>query len=65
MGIVCYDRIIETNIHYQDEEEHHLKNRIITVQNVQITVSFDEQNDYICISDMAKPKEGNHVLQML
>jgi len=28
------------------------------VQNVQITVSFDERNDYICISDMAKAKEG-------
>jgi len=28
------------------------------VQDVQITVSFNEQNDYICISDMAKAKSG-------
>jgi len=35
-----------------------LKNKVIMVQNVQITVSFDERNDYICISDMAKAKEG-------
>ena len=28
------------------------------VQDVHITVSFDEQNDYICISDMAKAKGG-------
>ena len=39
MDIMCYDRIIETNIHYLDEEDHHLKNRIITVQDVQITVN--------------------------
>lgn len=35
-----------------------MKNKVIMVQNVQITVSFDERNDYICISDMAKAKEG-------
>ena len=58
MDIMCIDRIIETNIYYLDEGNHHLKNRIITVQDVQITVSFDEQNDYICISDMAKAKGG-------
>lgn len=34
-------------------------NRIITVQDIQITVSLDEQNDYICISDMAKAKSGD------
>ena len=36
-----------------------MKNRAIIVQDVQITVSFDEQNDYICISDMAKAKSGD------
>ncbi len=35
-----------------------MKNRIIMVQDVQITVSLNEQNDYICISDMAKAKSG-------
>ncbi len=28
------------------------------VQDVKITVSLDEQNDYICISDMARAKSG-------
>ena len=28
------------------------------VQDVQVTVSCDEQNDFICISDMAKAKSG-------
>ena len=36
-----------------------MKNKIIMVQGVQITVSSDQQNDYICISDMAKAKENN------
>ena len=35
-----------------------MKNRIIMVQDVQVTVSCDEQNDFICISDMAKAKSG-------
>jgi len=35
-----------------------LKNRTIMVQDVKITVSLDEQNDYICISDMARAKSG-------
>lgn len=36
----------------------YLKNRTIMVQDVKITVSLDEQNDYICISDMARAKSG-------
>ena len=35
-----------------------MKNRTIMVQDVKITVSLDEQNDYICISDMARAKSG-------
>ena len=35
-----------------------MNNRIITVQDVNITVSFDDINDYICISDLAKAKIG-------
>ena len=34
-------------------------NRVITAQDVSITVSIDEQNDFICISDMAKAKSGD------
>ena len=33
-----------------------MKNRVMTVQNINITVTFNEQNDYICISDMVKAK---------
>ena len=36
----------------------YLKNKIIMVQDVQITISSNEQNDYICISDMARAKSG-------
>lgn len=35
-----------------------MNNRTIVVQDVQITITFDDQNDYICISDMAKAKGG-------
>jgi len=35
-----------------------LKNKIIMVQDIQVTVSYDDLNDYICISDMAKAKSG-------
>lgn len=36
-----------------------MKNNIITVQNIPISVSNDNEKDYICISDIAKAKEGN------
>ncbi len=35
-----------------------MKNRIIDVQNVKITVSKEELDDYICITDIAKAKTG-------
>lgn len=35
------------------------KNRIITVQNVSVTVSTEEMDDYICITDMAAAKSDN------
>ena len=35
------------------------KNRIITVQNISVTVSTEEMDDYICITDMAAAKSDN------
>ena len=35
------------------------KNRIITVQNIPITVSFEDMDDYICITDMAAAKSDS------
>ena len=35
------------------------KNRIITVQNVSVTVSTEDMDDYICITDMAAAKSDN------
>ena len=35
------------------------KNRIITVQNIAITVSEADLDDYICITDMAAAKSEN------
>ena len=35
------------------------KNRIITVQNIPVTVSFEDADDYICITDMAAAKSDN------
>lgn len=35
------------------------KNRIITVQNIPVTVSFEDTDDYICITDMAAAKSDN------
>ena len=35
-----------------------MKNRIIDVQNVKITISQEEIDDYICITDIAKAKAG-------
>ncbi len=36
-----------------------MNNRIITVQNVPITVSKGDLDDYICITDMATVKSEN------
>ena len=33
-----------------------MKNKIIEVQNVQISISKQELDDYICITDIAKAK---------
>ena len=35
------------------------KNRIITVQNISVTVSTEDMDDYICITDMAAAKSDN------
>ena len=35
------------------------KNRIITVQNIPVTVSFEDRDGYICITDMAAAKSDN------
>ena len=35
------------------------KNRIITVQNIPVTVSFEDADDYICITDIAVAKSDN------
>jgi len=36
-----------------------MKNRIITVQDIPITVSIADEEDYICITDMAAAKSDN------
>ena len=35
-----------------------MKNRIINVQNVPISILKEELDDYICITDIAKAKSG-------
>ena len=35
------------------------KNRIITIQNIPVTVSFEDADDCICIADMAVAKSDN------
>ena len=35
-----------------------MKNRIINVQDVPISISQQELDDYICITDIAKAKTG-------
>ena len=35
-----------------------MKNRIINVQNVPISILKEELDDYICITDIAKAKAG-------
>ena len=35
-----------------------MKNRIINVQNVPISISKQELDNYICITDIAKAKTG-------
>lgn len=36
-----------------------MKNRIITVQDIPITVSLSDEEDFICITDMAAAKSDN------
>jgi hypothetical protein len=38
-----------------------MKNNIIVVNNISIGISSDKNDDYICISDIAKAKIGNTV----
>lgn len=35
------------------------KNRIITVQNIPITVLYEDMDDHICITDIAAAKSDN------
>ena len=35
------------------------KNRIITVQGIPVTVSYEDIDDYICITDIASSKSDN------
>ena len=35
------------------------KNRIIMVQGIPITISLEDKDDYICITDMAAAKAEN------
>ena len=36
-----------------------IKNNVILVQDIPISISNDNENDYICITDIAKAKVGN------
>lgn len=40
-----------------------MKNRIINVQDVQISISEQKMDDYICITDIAKAKTGEYPKQ--
>ena len=44
---------------YYIRMENMSKNRIITVQDIPITVSEADINDYICITDMATAKSDS------
>jgi len=35
------------------------KNKVIEVQNISVAISFDNKEDYICITDIASAKAGN------
>ena len=35
------------------------KNRVITVQGIPVTVSYEDIDDYICITDIAAAKSDN------
>ena len=41
------------------KESRMTQNRIITVQNMPVTVSFENTDDYMCITDMAAAKSDN------
>lgn len=38
-----------------------MKNNIITVKGIPITITANDMEDYICISDIAKTKMGNTI----
>ena len=42
-----------------------MSNKIIKVQNIEINVANMDDNDYICISDFGKYKEGKSKAQMI
>ena len=41
------------------------KNRVITVQGIPVTVSYEDIDDYICITDIAAAKSDIRELRML
>jgi hypothetical protein len=41
------------------------KNKVIVVQNINITISEENFDDYICITDIAKAKVGDPEEQTL
>lgn len=42
-----------------------MKNKIIEVQNISVSILKEELDDYICITDIAKENQENCVVQML
>lgn len=38
-----------------------LKNNVIVVKNVTVNIESDKETDYICISDIARAKDGNSI----
>ena len=42
-----------------------MKNRVITVENIDISVSKEGIEDYICISDLTKAKGGRQEAPIL
>ncbi len=40
------------------ERQKRMKNKIIEVQNISVSILKEELDDYICITDIAKAKSG-------
>ena len=48
-------------LHRKSEEKFMAKNRIIRVQDIPITVTEADMDDYICITDMAAAKSESSI----